>query len=453
VVAPAPNATRRTGADRRRLAAKACEEFGAWVDDAGFAVATADELLDDSLKDPAAGWLIPVATDSFSGRIRLVDRRIVGADWLRRPSVPARGRTPRLVFASLKGGVGRSTALCVLAADLAARGQRVLAIDLDLEAPGLGVTLLTEQTLPAFGLLDYLVESQIGQRDDAFWSEFIPDLVAASWLGERLAGSIAVIPVLGGCSRDNPLDVLAKLARAYLERTSPSGGGAGVAERLGWLLDRFDRTGDYDAILIDARAGLHETAAAAILGLGAEVLLFAGDQPQTLPAFTPLFAHLANLMEQGWAERLHIVQSKAPLESDARDAFGQRMLDAINTWSATRDNTNQTIQPDSKPEDWADKFDSSWSVDEPGREASAAGDPGLCPDPCDVLAIAESFDYRVFDPVRDPDQLTSSLYQAAFGPFLNDVRVLLETWQSDADDKNAADSGNQTAADGEAEDK
>jgi hypothetical protein len=52
--------------------------------------------------------------------IRLVDRRLVGADWLRAPA-PVAPPPPRFIFASLKGGVGRSTALSIAAADLASR--------------------------------------------------------------------------------------------------------------------------------------------------------------------------------------------------------------------------------------------------------------------------------------------------------------------------------------------
>ncbi len=61
--------------------------------------------------------------------IRLVDRRLVGADWLRAPAPPA-PPPPRVVFTSIKGGVGRSTALAVVAAHQASRSRRVLAIDL-----------------------------------------------------------------------------------------------------------------------------------------------------------------------------------------------------------------------------------------------------------------------------------------------------------------------------------
>lgn len=54
--------------------------------------------------------------------ISLIDRRIVGADWLLEPAKISNG-IPRIIFASIKGGVGRSTALCVSAAHLSRAGK------------------------------------------------------------------------------------------------------------------------------------------------------------------------------------------------------------------------------------------------------------------------------------------------------------------------------------------
>ncbi len=130
--------------------------------------------------------------------VRLVDRRLAGADWLRAPSPPSEG-PPRFVFASLKGGVGRSTALAVVASHLASRGKRVLAIDLDLEAPGLGWSMLSRETTPAFGMLDALVENGISGLDHLF----IADMIGASALTHQI-GRIDVIPAYGSRSLSIP---------------------------------------------------------------------------------------------------------------------------------------------------------------------------------------------------------------------------------------------------------
>ena len=207
----------KTPDQRSALADRAVLELGAYVDKGGFAIATPEELLDDTI-NLASSLNLRIRHKLFDGSVHLADRRIVGADWLRAPEAAA-GLPARFVFASLKGGVGRSTALCVIAADLSSRGRRVLAIDMDLEAPGLGNLLLPDETLPEFGLLDYLVELEAGNPLD---DEFFVDLIGPSWLGRGI-GRVDVIPALGRRSLANPANVLGKLARAYLAGPTTTG--------------------------------------------------------------------------------------------------------------------------------------------------------------------------------------------------------------------------------------
>jgi Flp pilus assembly CpaE family ATPase len=67
------------------------------------------------------------------------------------PSPQPQPRIPRTVtFYSFKGGVGRTTALTHVAWILAMRGRKVVAVDLDLEAPGLS-TAFSLNPLPQCG--------------------------------------------------------------------------------------------------------------------------------------------------------------------------------------------------------------------------------------------------------------------------------------------------------------
>ncbi len=67
-------------------------------------------------------------------------------------------RIPRTVtFYSFKGGVGRTTALTHVASILAMRGLKVVAVDLDLEAPGLS-TAFNLNPQPKYGIVDYFYE-------------------------------------------------------------------------------------------------------------------------------------------------------------------------------------------------------------------------------------------------------------------------------------------------------
>ena len=405
--------------ERGQLASTASADLGAYVDGAGFAVATPEELFDDDLRDPARALTVHLNHELFKGPVHLVDRRMVGGDWLRNPE-PAASAPARIVFASLKGGVGRSTALCVLAAHLASRGRRVLAIDMDLEAPGLGNLLLPGETLPEFGLLDYLVESEGGNPLD---DQFFADLVGPSWLGGG-RGRVDVIPAIGQSSLRYPANVLAKIARAYLAGTSPNGGVLSFSDYVRVLVERFADPLKYDAVLVDARAGLHETTAAAVLGLGAEVLLFGLDQPQTFAGFELLLAHLATFSgssDDSWQARLHVIQSKAPKDPKARDRFSQRMDELLAKYSPLPQVTGGVAMD---PSELRDTFDVDWTEENANTLDSLIGDEQFSP----IVPILDDDQFRSFDPVADRSVLADGFYSLSFGQFLEMSEALVDSF-------------------------
>lgn len=65
----------------------------------------------------------------------------------------------RVTFYSYKGGVGRTLALLNVAALLARQGRKVVAVDLDLEAPGFGLSVLTRSPdgRPERGVSEFLL--------------------------------------------------------------------------------------------------------------------------------------------------------------------------------------------------------------------------------------------------------------------------------------------------------
>lgn len=349
-------------------------------------------------------------------RIRLVDRRLVGADWLRVPAPPA-PPPPRFVFASLKGGVGRSTALAVVAAHLAARGQRVLAIDLDMEAPGLGSLLLTPETLPEYGIIDALVENSLSGLDETFFA----DLLGPSRLAGQ-GGRIDVIPAFGTRSLRNPADVLAKIARAYGEDVKPDGTVATILDQVHAIVDHYAEPTRYDIILVDARAGLHETTASAVLGLGAEVLLFGLDEPQTFQGYSVLLAHLARFAPPGgpipeWAERLTMVQGKAPVEADERVSFTQRcreLFSEVGLGAPPRKGPGDVLLPAGPFKDvpWDDDLPdeqvlpAEWSLREP-------------------LAVLNDPRFHHFDPQKRRDLLGETVYRTTFAMLIERIEAAL----------------------------
>jgi hypothetical protein len=150
---------------------------------------------------------IPVAGQP---ELRMIDRRLAGDDWLMRPTRLASSPS-RLLFYSVKGGVGRSTALAVAAADIAAQGCNVLVLDLDLEAPGLGTLLLPPEDMPKYGVTDWFAAVAAGADADSL----IPDMTGPS----PFTSSQSVVDVVPAAGRE-PGAYLSKLARAYMPGTA-----------------------------------------------------------------------------------------------------------------------------------------------------------------------------------------------------------------------------------------
>ena len=394
-----------------RVKCALCDSLGAY--------ARPDRVIADSDAPGAAsvradGSALWVSMDGV--RLRLVDRRLAGADWLRAPTPSA--RTPaRFVFASLKGGVGRSTALSVAAAHLAAeRGKRVLVVDLDMEAPGLGAILLTPDTSPEFGVVDALVENGISGLDDGF----LADMVGPSALAQR--GRIDVIPAFGRRSALNPGEVLAKLARAYVEDIAEDGTVATILDQIRALLDRFADPERYDVILIDARAGLHETTASAILGLGAEVFLFGLDEEQTFQGYAAMFAHLARLATNEpmaeWTQRLTMVHGKAPIDAVERHNFALRCRELFSAFTSEASQPRQ-VEEVHVPAGAFDKvpWDDSVTDDEALPQDWSNREP---------IVVLQNEQYLRFDPLRRRDLITERVYGTIFGDLLRQIEIAMD---------------------------
>ena len=230
--------------------------------------------------------------------VYLADRLVTGGDWWtvgdQRPSRDVR----RFTLFSVKGGVGRSTTVAVLAWHLARRGERVLVADLDLESPGLSSAMLDEASQPDFGITDWFVEDLVGQGGHVLDRM----LAAPSWT-EDLDGAVHVAPAHG---RD-PGEYLAKLGRVYMENR------VGWTARLMEMLTRIEEAVKPTIVLLESRSGLHDIAAATVTDLDAEVLLFAVDAVSHWTDYDILFSHWRNLdLARKIRQRVRIVSALTP---------------------------------------------------------------------------------------------------------------------------------------------
>ncbi len=193
----------------------------------------------------------------------VLDRVVVEGNWSQ--ISPVNPSVPRTVFFSIKGGVGRSTALAATAWALAEQGKSVLVLDLDLESPGLSSALLPSDRRPLFGITDWLVEDLVNNGDTV-----LHNMLAQSALSHN--GEILVVPAHGRI----PGEYVAKLGRVWMPKMDSNGMRESWAERLRRLLDALESLWQPDVILIDSRAGIDEVASACITELSAStILLFA----------------------------------------------------------------------------------------------------------------------------------------------------------------------------------
>ena len=402
-------------ATARQIEQLAGAALGAYVRSERVVVGAADPGAERVLNDP--GPLdVPVRLDGNDDavQVRYLDRRIVGADWLRLPAESrhpgnggdaggGRAEAQRVVFASLKGGVGRSTALTVVAAEQARRGRNVLVIDLDLEAPGIGSLLLSGDRTPGFGVIDYLVERNFGTVDHAI----VDDMIGTSALTQG-QGLVSVVPAVGRRTLGAPGNYLAKLARAMTEAVDDDDGPLSLASKLLEMLTDLEAQRRYDLVLIDVRAGLSEVTAGPLLALDAEILLFATDQVQTLQDLEFLLAHLRSLTgaaRPAYWDRLKMVHAKAAQTARIND-FRDALWNLFSTYLYV-----ETLE-----------------LEEFNFDADAPEAPHY------PLVIPLDTAFADWDPVGNPDKLVESYYARTFETLIAYIDDLVSVEQRDAQD-------------------
>ncbi len=156
-----------------------------------------------------------------------------------------------VTFYSFKGGVGRSTALGLVANILATRGYRVVMIDFDLEAPGLSFLFPAEKADAAkYGVLDYIHQRFLTPDEN------IPEIAECIRQIELpVRGELYLVP--SGEYDENYVHRLADfdVHLLYQQEKNP----------IHQLVDDVKEYLDPDIILIDARTGLTDIGAVALL--------------------------------------------------------------------------------------------------------------------------------------------------------------------------------------------
>lgn len=357
----------------------------------------------DEFFDPEDVWGSPNIVTLFSDdelRISLLDRQDKESDWLRQvPNTRVIGVKPRAVFFSVKGGVGRSSALTALAINLANMGKKVLIVDMDFESPGVSSSLLGDDR-PDFGLVDWLTAHALGCSSNQLLEMATTKLTEVSPLSQLTKGRILVAPAHAKLTQA----YIAKLGRIY--RTT--GEGSTFSQRLNEIVSSLESVHEVDVTLIDSRAGIDDSAAAAITQLAARVtFLFAINTAQTWSAYELLFKHLQNHpslhTDHDFRSSLRMVSALTPDEVGAYKGY----------WENFRQKAYETCL-------------TLYDIDD------GSGDDSIfspAPDDEDSPHYAAKVMWhevlRAFAPLEEKGQLAPALMENVFGDFITKATSLL----------------------------
>jgi len=295
-----------------------------------------ESCLDDIMKD------VPCFTLEGFSHVTIADRLLWENNWGEISKVTH--GPPRIVYYSIKGGVGRSTSLAATAWALAEEGKKVLIIDMDLESPGISSSLFPHEKAPMYGIVDWLVEDLIDNGDTVFQNIF-----SVSDLSRN--GEVLVVPSYG----KNPGEYISKLGRVWMPKINGNNRELWHC-RVNRLIQNLEKQHRPDVVLIDSRAGIDEISSACITSFGAEsILLFSIDSDQTWDGYRVLFDHWfkTNTIEL-IRDRLQIVGAMIPdhnkkddyiegLRERSWDLFTEKVYDILPAHDPNIEPTNDDL--------------------------------------------------------------------------------------------------------------
>ncbi|MBS0018210.1 MAG: AAA family ATPase [Arthrospira sp. SH-MAG29] len=252
-------------------------------------------------------------------------------------------RIPRTVtFYSFKGGVGRTTALIHVAWILAMRGRKVVAVDLDLEAPGLS-TAFSLNPLPEFGIVDYFYERS-----------YLPEGLETNVLITKIFGEVTIPNATGRLfivpAGSLSLDYISKVDDLRATTILDNG------ETLWSMFSReIEEQLKPDVILVDSRTGINEWGALSLLQAADEAIIFLFPNEQNRQGIDLLLKSLNSFGKLS----INFVFSPVPDLSDIG------MTKVTNLWGILRQLIQQEIEQDELSENGDDSDDTQSEIAEP----------------------------------------------------------------------------------------
>lgn len=239
-----------------------------------------------------------------------------------------------VTFYSFKGGVGRSTALGLVAGILATRDRRVVMVDFDLEAPGISILFRSETGNSSMahkeqepcGVLDYLHQRYLTPDENI---PPIQDCICQVSLPTR--GELFLVPV--GEYNENYIHRLADLDMGvfYRREINP------VEQLMADITEQLDP----DVILIDARTGFSDMGAVALFDLADTGIICFSPTDQSFEGLRWVVQAVRKQRDyQGKPDLRFLLTPMPPVAAEQRQIWLNRVEDWIeDNWGLTSGTT------------------------------------------------------------------------------------------------------------------
>lgn len=227
------------------------------------------------------------------------------------------GKLPKVItFYSFKGGMGRTTALAATALLLAQHGRHVLAIDTDIEAPGLA-TLFFDESQIQRGTVDFYLESSANGQTSIDMGSYLKE-VTEPRLKDGMSGNLYIMPA--GSVDDHYVQ---KLGRIDYQDTIPNGMRNHLASLIENTVNFIQNSGyPLDYILLDARAGFHDMGGIVTAHLPHGVVLFGRNNAQSWNGLKQVIQTIANTQRDRLP--MAVIDSMSGASEEQRKAFKEQ---------------------------------------------------------------------------------------------------------------------------------
>jgi tetratricopeptide (TPR) repeat protein/MinD-like ATPase involved in chromosome partitioning or flagellar assembly len=214
-------------------------------------------------------------------------------------------------FYSYKGGVGRSFALANVAVILAQWGLRVLAVDWDIEAPGLHHYFQPLRSSKSHGVLDFLRDCRDGSP--RHWSKYVQSISLPD-----CPGTLSLMPAAFG-DEDDYTRAVQELNWDRLFSDCNLGGHLETL-RASWI-------GAFDFVLVDSRTGVTDFSGITTVQLPDYLVFFFTANHQSLSGCCDIARRAMKARKDLPVDRAALIPIPIPAKFELREEY-----DRANTW-------------------------------------------------------------------------------------------------------------------------